>query len=353
MKLLSNIYLSLKQMESHVPYIPDFSNLQNIGKIILVSFWICVIYTFTLVNSYDNFYSLFWHNIQRITPYITMELVLLVLFSKIINKIKPFYSIIFIVFLDLISIYFIHSIYNQSYMHFFYNIKESLIVFYISIGIIFIFLIYFDWREKNLDPANNLAKLIFLQSKMRPHFLFNTLTSTISLIKKDGELAKKMLLNLSELLRVSIKEEDITSMYTLKEELNLCEKYLDIEKIRLGERLQIKKDISEELMNAQVPKLFLQPLIENSILHGIQSFEEGGVIEIKISKNLINRIIFEIKNPIKNKMDNKEKIKRNNIALSNIKQRLNIYYNNNIIFKNEQQNSEYYVYIEIPYLIKN
>ena len=348
MNFFSLLKKQLSDIEKRVPFIPDFSDLNNIGKIALVSFWITVVYSFSQIELYSQFYDKFWYNIKNFSPYLVLQLLFLIIFSKLIKKIKPFFSILLIVFINFICLYIIQSLIYQSASFFFDNLANSFIQFYVSIGIIFIFLIYFDWREKNLDPANSLAKLMFLQSKMRPHFLFNTLNSIVSLIKKDPETAKKMLLNLSELLRVSIKEEDITTMYSLKEELDLCDKYLAIEKIRLGERLSIAFDIDEKLMDAKVPKLFLQPLIENSILHGIQNLENGGQVDMKITKNLINNLVIEIKNPnielINKKTDG------NKVALKNIKERLNIYFKNNVTLKTISHDNIYYVLIEIPYI---
>lgn len=349
MNFFKKIKKNFLDIERRVPYIPDFSDLGNIGKIALVSLWITVIYSFTQIQVYGEFYYKFWSNVKSFSPYIILELLFLVLFSKFIKKIKPVFAILLIVFIDFICFYLIQSLIQESATLFFENFSNSILQFYVSIGIIFIYLIYFDWREKNLDPANNLAKLIFLQSKMRPHFLFNTLNSIVALMKKDNETAKKMLLNLSELLRVSIREDDITVMYSLREEINLCEKYLEIEKIRLGDRLHVEFDIDNSLYEAKVPKLFLQPLVENAILHGIQNLENGGTIHLKISKNLINNIIIEIKNPTSTN-ETPAKHTNNNVALNNIKERLDIYYNQNILFKTVHQNNIYYNLIEIPYV---
>lgn len=274
------------------------------------------------------------------------------LFSKIIKSITPFFAILLILSINFLAVYITHSLLFLSLNHFFENFSNSILDIYVSLGMIFFFLIYFDWREKNLDPANNLAKLIFLQSKMRPHFLFNTLNSIVALIKKEPATAKKMLLNLSDLLRVSIKEEDIAQLYELKHEISLCKKYLEIEQIRLGDRLSTEFHIEEGLEEAQVPRLFIQPLIENSVLHGIQNLEKGTVT-VKITKNLINNIIIEIKNPINT--ENPESTtasKGNRIALNNIKERLKIYYQSNVEFKTIQKEGYYYVLIEIPHITK-
>ncbi len=135
-----------------------------------------------------------------------------------------------IIFLNFISVFGVHFAVTKTLTTLWTDIDGVFAKFVVSYGILFFFLIYFDWREKNVAPSNLMAKLIFLQSKMKPHFLFNTLTSVVALMKKDPDTAKKMLLNLSDLLRISIKEEEV-SMYTIKDELNLCKKYFEIEKI--------------------------------------------------------------------------------------------------------------------------
>ncbi len=350
MAILQKIRKTLLEIEQRVPFIPDFSDFNNLGKIFLVTFWLIVIYSFTQINNTSEFYGQFWSNIKEFTPYLVVDLIMFTLFSKIIKSITPFFAILLILILNFIAVYITHSLLFLSLNHFFEYFSNSILDIYVSLGMIFFFLIYFDWREKNLDPANNLAKLIFLQSKMRPHFLFNTLNSIVALIKKEPATAKKMLLNLSDLLRVSIKEEDIAQLYELKNEISLCKKYLEIEQIRLGERLSTEFNIEEGLEKAQVPRLFIQPLIENAVLHGIQNLEKG-TITVKISKNLINNIVIEIKNPINTENpESKTASKGNRIALNNIKERLKIYYQSNVEFKTIQKDGYYYVLIEIPHI---
>lgn len=337
------------RIEQRVPYIPDFSDAWNVMKIFLVSMLLCVIYSFSQVQRASEFYLSLVPNTKIFMPYIVSQLLLLIFCSKIINKLKASHAILLIAFLNMFCVYFVFSSVHKNFTLFFTDLDSTLDQVAVSLGILFFFLIYFDWRAKNLDPANTMAKLMFLQSKMRPHFLFNTLNSIVSLIKKEPETAKKMLLNLSELLRASIKE-DVNIMYSLKEEVNLCEKYLEIEKIRLGSRLTILWNKEEESLNAKVPRLFLQPLIENSVLHGIQRIENGGTIEVNVRKNLINRILIEIKNPLGETIDSLEKEHHNHISLENIKERLTLYYHGDIVFKAKSYNGFYYVYIEIPYV---
>lgn len=333
------------KVEHRVPYIPDFSSVLTIVKVIYISLATSIIYTFTQINKASDFYWSLWKSLQIFSPYVLTLLFLLMLFAKMINKTPPFKAIIFILMLSILSVYFIDSVMIQSFFNLIKNFDDIGHKFGTAIGLIFFFLVYFDWREKSLHPSQVIAQLSFLQSKMRPHFLFNTLNSVISLIKKEPELAKKMLLNLSVLLRASLKDNK-DFMYLLKDEVSLCEKYLEIEKIRMGERLGVVWDIEDSIMNCYVPKLSIQPLVENSILHGIQHLEAGGTIIIK-AKNIQDKIQIEISNPVS---PNSSKVdsEHNNIGMKNLQERLNICFDGDVEFNINESNNIFNVTINMP-----
>lgn len=127
------------------------------------------------------------------------------------------------------------------------------------------------------------TKLLFLQSQIRPHFLFNAL-NTISAIsaRENAVEAKRLILRLSDFFRRTVRREE--EMVTLKDEIQEIDDYLEIEKARFQDRLQIEKDIQipEFLWSQKLPLLVIQPLIENAIGHGISKKEEGGKVQIKI-----------------------------------------------------------------------
>ena len=316
---------------SRVPYIPNFSNPEIIVKILLVSFFLCVIYTFSQINSVFDFYNKFLSNAQVFTPYVMFQLLLLLFFSKIVLKLKPINSIMVLIALNFVSVFVINLFFSYLLTKKFNWIESNFPTFFVSFGILFLFLIYFDWREKNVDPANTMSKLIFLQSKMRPHFLFNTINSVISLLKKDPDVAKKMLINLSFLLREIIKDDNKT-LWSIGEELEICRRYLEIEKIRFGKRLQYAINIDPVLLSEKIPRLILQPLVENSVLHGIQNIKSGGMIKIDIMSSGDDFLQIEIKNPINKNKESNLKIESNNISIKNIKERLKIFYNGDVFF---------------------
>jgi two-component system LytT family sensor kinase len=123
------------------------------------------------------------------------------------------------------------------------------------------------------------ASLQSLQRQLHPHFLFNTLHSISALIPRDPEAADAMLGQLSDLLRLTLDRIG-TQELPLKEELDFVQKYVEIERTRFGERLQVEFDIAPETLDAAVPNMLLQPLVENAIRHGIARKVGGGRVEI-------------------------------------------------------------------------
>jgi|RhiMethySRZTD1v2_1073278.scaffolds.fasta_scaffold160882_2 two-component system LytT family sensor kinase len=140
-------------------------------------------------------------------------------------------------------------------------------------------------NEKKLEEQGRLlveARLAALTSQINPHFLFNTLNSVSSLIRSDPNQARIMVLKLSKVLRRLLRKYENFS--TLREELSFIEDYLSIEVTRFGEKLRFEKDVSEETLDTLVPSMLLQPLVENSIKHGLSSKVEGGTIRICTSR---------------------------------------------------------------------
>jgi len=131
-----------------------------------------------------------------------------------------------------------------------------------------------------LNAELSRAQLAALRRQMEPHFMFNTLNSVAGLIRDhSNDAAVSMIVGLSEFLRRA-SEDSHRSQVTLAEEVEYLKRYLDIQKIRFGERLQIIVDIPGELLQAQVPNLLLQPLVENAIKHGIAKRVAGGTIRV-------------------------------------------------------------------------
>ena len=140
------------------------------------------------------------------------------------------------------------------------------------------FYVQSQWRLKT--QAELTARLAALQANIRPHFFFNTLNTVASLIIIDAEKAERMLLDLAQLFRAVLKNED--SLVSLQQEIELAQRYLAIEQVRLGERMQVSWDLPAQLPEIQLPPLLLQPLLENAVYHGIQPNVAAGFIHVQL-----------------------------------------------------------------------
>ena len=136
------------------------------------------------------------------------------------------------------------------------------------------------WGNIELRAAARQAELAALQARVHPHFLFNTLNTAVSLVRQQPKQAETLLEDLSDLFRAALSaSRDVP----LSQELHLCERYLEIEKLRLGPRLSVAWVKPEDLGDPVVPALLVQPLIENAVRHGIESQPDGGEIRIELS----------------------------------------------------------------------
>ncbi|MHA3104520.1 sensor histidine kinase [Acinetobacter sp. ANC 3791] len=166
------------------------------------------------------------------------------------------------------------------------------------------------------------ARIQAMQARIQPHFLFNSLNSVVSLIAVDPDKAEEMLINLSRLFRVSLQELKLVS---LAEELQICRQYIAIEQIRLRDRLQMDWRLPDiqALQYIQIPVLSLQPLLENSIFHGVEKISSPCKISLLV-EILDRQVNIVITNPYLQEQQGQRQ--GNGIALENVKQRLRAYY---------------------------
>ncbi|VAW65756.1 hypothetical protein MNBD_GAMMA11-1783 [hydrothermal vent metagenome] len=203
------------------------------------------------------------------------------------------------------------------------------------------FYVQHQWRS-NLE-AQSIAQIQALKARIRPHFLFNSMNTIASLVHIDANKAEKAVEDLSDLFRASLQEG---TGHTLRQEIDLTASYLDIEHLRLDDRLQVEWQLDEAAMSVEVPTLCLQPLAENAIYHGIEPRDEGG--KIKISAQLENnRLCLSVSNPVseENSMSRHE---GNHMAQANIKTRLMLMYADEAEFRIKAESKMYTVFIGIP-----
>ena len=189
-------------------------------------------------------------------------------------------------------------------------------------------------ENSRLSLVAKQAQLDNLSSQLNPHFLFNSLNSIKSLVIENPNNARRAIDLLSDLLRSSLYDKENDLIY-IKEELSLVEDYIELEKMRFEERLQLDITIDEKLNNFKIPTLSIQLLVENAIKHGIDLKVEGGIIYLTIKKK-IDTVEIAVQNP---GMINKSK-KVSGLGLKNLRERLAIQYKGNATFSLKQKDKE-------------
>lgn len=162
----------------------------------------------------------------------------------------------------------------------------SFLSIYVTAGALVLALSYYreererSMRESQLETTLARTERDLLRMQVHPHFLYNTLNAISALVVDDPHGARRMVVRLSDLLRISL-DEDARHEVTLREELDFLERYIDIQQIRFAERLRVEREIDPETLRILLPRLLLQPLVENAIQHGIARKEEGGCVRIR------------------------------------------------------------------------
>jgi len=226
-------------------------------------------------------------------------------------------------------------------------------LYLITLGIILTGIYYEMFRVKELKNSElkaNLtqARLQVLKMQLHPHFLFNTHNAISELIHKDPNRAEKILTNLSDLLRISFEKLDDEEI-PLQQELEFIAKYIEIEQTRFQERLQVEMKIAGNTLDAIVPNMILQPLVENAINHGIAPLVEGGKVQIVASSKAGFLHLQVIDNGAGVKAEELEKLD-DGVGLANTKARLKHLFNDKQSFEiNSQENEGFTVSITIPF----
>ena len=204
-------------------------------------------------------------------------------------------------------------------------------------------LAYFNLRARALSPAITEARLQALQARIRPHFLFNSLNAVLSLVRSDPRRAEHALENMADLFRALMG--NASQLAPLEDEVALTRAYLELEQLRLGERLQVAWHISKMPADALIPPLVIQPLVENAVYHGIEPLPEGGEISLNLYRSA-DKVHIVVRNPLAADTGHH---KGNRIALANIRERLLLHFDLDAQLKLEPLGAVYQVHIVIPY----
>jgi two-component system, LytTR family, sensor histidine kinase AlgZ len=196
-------------------------------------------------------------------------------------------------------------------------------------------------RAKGRMPAETAARLAELQARIRPHFLFNSLNSAIALVREDPGKAETLLEDLSELFRHALVTKG--DAVTLAEEVQVARHYLAIEQVRFGERLRVEWAIDPDAGKARVPPLFLQPLVENAVKHGVEPSSSGADVKVTTQRRG-SVVVIKVTNTVPGGQGRPG----HGVALDNVRDRLRLLHDVQAQFQTALIDGRYQVRMEIP-----
>ena len=198
-------------------------------------------------------------------------------------------------------------------------------------------------RKQEIERMSKEAELFKLRQQIQPHFLFNALNSISSLIGSRPKDARQMTQKLSEFLRGTLKRED-NDLMSLEEEISHLSLYLDLEQVRFGHRLKVERNIQDECLEAKLPSLLIQPLIENAIKYGLYGTTEDLVISLSCELKGKN-LHIEVRNPFE---EGSSAMGGTGFGLASIQRRLYLIYGRTDLLETRRENGLYIARLSIP-----
>ncbi len=337
---------SIKQ--NSLPHaVPDFRNLGVVLRILLLSNAFAL---FKAVIDGSNWGEVIAHLIESaslLTPVLLSSLLLLWLAQPVLKRMNYAYASVAIsagVMLLTVMIFncsgdFFEPIDDDDRQ--FDAMQYALLAILVSQMLLF----YFRWRAQILSQALHDARLQVLRARIRPHFLFNTINAVLSIVRSQPKQAETALEDMADLFRMAMGTAQ--DLVPLHQEIKLSEQYLALEKLRMGERLQLVWHIDEAALTAMIPPLLLQPLLENAVYHGIETLAAGGTINISV-----RRAGKQLELLISNPCQPHDVVKHvgNKLALQNIRERLELLFDVEARYVVEAQRDAYKISITLPYL---
>ncbi len=334
--------------DNRVSQLPDFCQAATLYLIVIASVLLALLLSFATPNWQHQFwtnlslYSLFilWTSLTSLGILCFLRRYILLQLPNV--SLQRFSTLaIGIILLATLSYSLLVSFYLSEQPSIWFLLRNIFIALIVS-GIFFR---YFYLREESLRRIRSEAeaRIQALQSRIRPHFLFNSLNTLANLAIVDPVKTEHMILDMADIFRASMQRSDV--LIPFSEEKHLCTQYLNLEQQRLGDKLRFEWQTDTIDPNLLVPPLLLQPIIENAVYHGIQARSDGGSVIIK-GVSYQKHIQLEVINPLAE--DSAKHHKGNSLALSNIQQRLDVLFGNKASVNYHQSGGRFYCTLTIP-----
>lgn len=321
--------------------LPDFRNFGILLRIVLIVNGIALLAALLQVPAVRGWPAQFTENAALVEPLLILSLLVLAAVGNGLRRLPYAMAIVAILVIELGLTTALHFITSDLFFVETHSLPRWLFIVALSTGML---LGYFDLRGRALSPALAEARLQALQARIRPHFLFNSINAVLSLVRQEPRRAEAALEDLAGLFRALMA--DNRQLTPISREIELCRQYLDLEQLRLGERLQVEWHIENMPPDALVPLLALQPLLENAVYHGIEPAETPGVVSITIHVAR-DRLHVVLRNPYRLTGDHHV---GNKMALANIRERLQLHFDVAAELTTQIGENTFEVRMVMPYL---
>jgi two-component system sensor histidine kinase AlgZ len=332
---------SIIRQNGDSPGLPDFRNLGTIARILLAANGAAVVAALVREPRWDYLSGAVTETAAAVEMPLLVALAVLWLVAPMLSR-QPFRTgAILVTAIALLAMAAAHALVGlltpqpDGAL-----VRELLLALFAST----VLLGYFRLRARALSPAITEARLQALQARIRPHFLFNSINAVMSIVRHDPKRAELALQDMADLFRVLMR--DNRELAPLADEVELCRQYLELEKLRLGERLTVDWNVKSMPEDALSPPLVLQPLLENAVYHGIEPSSAPGTISVNIfmSRGEVHLIL---RNPYR--ADRRGHHAGNKMALANVRERLALHFDAEAALESRVLPDAYEVHIRMPY----
>lgn len=325
----------------HTGALPDFRNLGIVLRIVVIANAAALFAALVRASQLRAWLAEFTELAALLEPFLMVSILVLAAFSRLLRRLPYAAGLVAVVAIELgltALIYFMASALLTP-------AQDALPRLLLMVALVSAMLLaYFDLRSRALSPALAEARLQALQARIRPHFLFNSINAVLSLVRQEPRRAEAALEDMAGLFRALMA--DNRELAPLADEVELCRQYLQLEQLRLGERLQIEWHIDNMPGDALVPPLALQPLLENAVYHGIEPSETPGVVSISIY-SARDRLYAVLRNPYRASGSHHA---GNKMAVGNIRERLQLHFDVAAELTTRVGDGTYEVRMAMPYV---
>lgn len=321
--------------------LPDFRNLGIMARVLMVANALVLGVVFGSGSGWDATLGAFVQAAALIEPLLIASLIALYVASPWLSRLRYWAGAATVVALVLVLAAATHVLLAPLIHIAGVSLARALTL---TAAATLVLLAYLRLHARAYSPALAEARLQALQARIRPHFFFNSLNAVLALIRRDPRRAEHALEDLADLFRALMS--DGRGLVRLSEEITLLERYAAIEQLRLGERLRIAWELDGAPMDALLPPLILQPLLENAVYHGVEPATGAGDVLVRIERRG-ERVVARIENP--HLTGEGAHRAGNRMALDNIRERLMLFFDAEARLESRVADARYSVEIEIPY----